>query len=116
MPQNLPKEKLNIEEEALLSLLKNKDKRGFDILYRNYSGALYGLISKTESSETLANELLGLVFAKILHDIYSYDASKTSLFAWMYRITQKILVLHQSSALKYEFHLKVIRGELKIAN
>jgi len=116
MPQNSPKEKLNIEEEALLSLLKNKDKRGFDILYSNYAGALYGLIYKTVSSETLANELLGLVFAKILHDIDSYAASKTSLFAWLYRTTQKILVAHQTSALKNESHLKVIRGDFKIAN
>lgn len=77
-----------ISPDQLLSLLMNRDEKGFNYLYRNYSGALYGVIIRIVRYEEEANEVLQDVFVKIWNSIKSFDDKKASLYTWMLNIAR----------------------------
>ncbi len=84
--------RISIAEEELVSLLKNKDQRGFNVLYNNYSGALFGVINKIVQSDDDANYLLKYTFLKIWRNIDNYDSSKGSIFTWMMNIARNLSI------------------------
>ena len=90
--------RISIAEEELVSLLKNKDQKGFNILYNNYSGALFGVISKIIQSDDDANDLLQDTFLKIWRNIDNYDPSKGSIFTWMMNIARNLSIDRVRSA------------------
>ncbi|MFN3852077.1 MAG: RNA polymerase sigma factor [Spirosomataceae bacterium] len=81
-----------IPEFELVSLLKNKDQRGFNILYNNYSAALYGVVNKIVNSHEDSADLLQDIFVKIWKNIEYYDESKGSIFTWMMNIARNIAI------------------------
>ncbi len=90
--------RISIAEEELVFLLKNKDQKGFNILYNNYSGALFGVISKIVQSDDDANDLLQDTFLKIWRNIDNYDSSKGSIFTWMMNIARNLSIDRVRSA------------------
>jgi RNA polymerase sigma factor (sigma-70 family) len=80
--------KIKYTEEALVSLLKARDKSAFDALYDYYSGALYGVILRVIPTEKIAQDILQDVFVKIWKSIAMYDASKGRLYTWMLNIAR----------------------------
>ncbi|CAH0997314.1 ECF RNA polymerase sigma factor SigK [Emticicia aquatica] len=84
--------RISIAEEDLVSLLKGKDQKGFNILYNNYSGALFGVINKIVQSNDDANDLLQDTFLKIWRNIDNYDPSKGSIFTWMMNISRNLAI------------------------
>ena len=84
--------RISISEEELVALLKNKDQRGFTILYNNYSSALYGVLNKVIQSNDDANDLLQDTFLKIWKNIENYDSSKGSIFTWMMNIARNLAI------------------------
>lgn len=90
--------RISIAEEELVSLLKSKDQKGFNILYNNYSGALFGVISKIIQSDDDANDLLQDTFLKIWRNIDNYDPSKGSIFTWMMNIARNLSIDRVRSA------------------
>ena len=81
-----------VDIEALLTLLKKRDNRGFSLLYDNYSKALYGIICKIVKDEAEAENLLQDSFVKIWKRIDDYDASKGTLFTWMLNLTRNLAI------------------------
>lgn len=90
--------RISIAEEELVSLLKSKDQKGFNILYNNYSGALFGVINKIIQSDDDANDLLQDTFLKIWRNIDNYDPSKGSIFTWMMNIARNLSIDRVRSA------------------
>ena len=90
--------RISIAEEELVFLLKNKDQKGFNILYNNYSGALFGVINKIVQSDDDANDLLQDTFLKIWRNIDNYDSSKGSIFTWMMNIARNLSIDRVRSA------------------
>jgi RNA polymerase sigma-70 factor, ECF subfamily len=84
--------KIQIVEDDLVSLLKNKDLRGFSILYDNYSAAIYGIVFKIVPSEEVANDVLKDTFLKIWNEIQNYDKSKGSLFTWLLKVGRSLAI------------------------
>lgn len=80
--------KITLTSDQLLSLLIGRDEKGFNYLYQNYSGALYGIIFRIVRYEEEANEVLQDVFVKIWNSIESYDQKKASLYTWMLNIAR----------------------------
>lgn len=80
--------KIKLTTEELVSLLKSRDEQGFNYLYDNYSGALYGVIIKVITYQEETNEVLQDVFVKIWNSIQSFDSSKGSLYTWMLNIAR----------------------------
>ncbi|AFK03812.1 RNA polymerase, sigma-24 subunit, ECF subfamily [Emticicia oligotrophica DSM 17448] len=84
--------RISIAEEDLVTLLRNKDQKGFNILYNNYSGALFGVINKIVQSDDDASDLLQDTFLKIWRNIDNYDSSKGSIFTWMMNIARNLSI------------------------
>lgn len=80
--------KTTLTSDQLLSLLIGRDEKGFNYLYKNYSGALYGVIFRIVRFEEEANEVLQDVFVKIWNSIESFDQKKASLYTWMLNIAR----------------------------
>ena len=80
--------KTTLTSDQLLSLLIGRDEKGFNYLYKNYSGALYGVIFRIVRYEEEANEVLQDVFVKIWNSIESFDQKKASLYTWMLNIAR----------------------------
>lgn len=78
----------SLSSEQLLSLLKSRDEQGFNYLYDNYSGALYGVILRIVAYKEEANEVLQDVFVKIWNSIKSFDENKGSFYTWMLNIAR----------------------------
>jgi RNA polymerase sigma-70 factor (ECF subfamily) len=81
-----------MNEKELVSLLRQREKRGFTLLYDNYSSALYGIIRKIVRSEELAQDVLQDAFVKIWRGIDSYDASRGTLFTWILNVARNTAI------------------------
>lgn len=82
----------SINPDQLIQLLQSKSEKGFNYLYDNYSGALYGVILRIVSVERDANEILQDAFVKIWNAVDQYDSSKGSLYTWMLNITKNTAI------------------------
>jgi len=88
----MSKRKTIIAEEALVSLLKSKDERGFSILYDNYSSALYGVALKIVRSEEIAADVMQDAFLKIWKNIEAYNQTKGTLFTWILNVARNTAI------------------------
>ncbi len=79
-------------EDELVYLLKNKDQSAFAYLYDNYSGALFGIISKMIENKEQAEDVLQEAFIKIWNNFSAYDSAKGRLFTWMLNITRNLTI------------------------
>lgn len=77
-----------LSENEVVSLLINRDEAGFNYLYENYSGALYGVILKVVIYNEEANEVMQDVFVKIWNSINQFDNAKGTLYTWMLNIAR----------------------------
>ncbi len=96
------KQKNKYTEQELVTLLKSGNKEAFDLLYDNYSSALFGIISRIVSSEENAQDVLQDAFVKIWKNISRYESSKGSLFTWMLNISRNSAI--DATRSKHERH------------
>jgi RNA polymerase sigma factor (sigma-70 family) len=82
----------NIEEQELVSLLRQKDKAALEYLYDHYSAALHGIILRIVRSEDIAQEVLQDAFLKIWKNMDAYDPAKGRLFTWMLNISRNLAI------------------------
>jgi RNA polymerase sigma-70 factor (ECF subfamily) len=75
-------------EEELLLLLREQSRQAFNYLYRQYAGALYGVIYKVTGDEQTSQDVLQEVFVKIWSNIHQYDPQKGRLYTWMLNIAR----------------------------
>lgn len=75
-------------EEELVASLKKNQRHAFEYLYDNYSGAIFGVISKIIKNQEKAEDLMQDVFLKIWKKIGDYDPGKGKLFTWMMNIAR----------------------------
>jgi RNA polymerase sigma-70 factor, ECF subfamily len=78
--------RIEIEETVLIELLNQKNSKGLEILYDNYSSALFGVIRRIIQEEEIAEDVLQETFIKIWKNFSSFDPSKGRLFTWMVNI------------------------------
>lgn len=79
-------------EAELVLLLKQRQEKAFDYLYKNYSAALYGTILSFVKEPEVSNDLLQEVFVKIWKQADSYDETKGRLFTWMINIARNCAI------------------------
>ena len=72
----LLKSEEEIEQDKLIEQLKKGDKRSFELLYENYSSALYGVVYRIIQKEDAAADAMQESFVKIWKKIDSFDQQK----------------------------------------
>lgn len=88
----MSKRKTVISEDSLVALLRNKDQRGFSILYDNYSTALFGVIHKIVHSDEIAADVMQDSFVKIWKNIDGYNQAKGTLFTWILNVARNTAI------------------------
>ena len=73
-------------------LLKQKSRQGFDYLYGQYSGALFGIVRRVITDEETARDVLQEVFVKIWNNIDKFDATKGRLYTWMLNLARNTAI------------------------
>lgn len=63
-----------------------------EILYDNYSSALYGVVFRIVQKEETAEDVLQEVFLKIWNQFKQYDPSKGRLYTWMMNIARNAAI------------------------
>ena len=84
-------------ESELIQQLILGDKRGLEKLYKSYSAALLGIISRIVKQPDLAEDVLQETFVKIWKSADQYDAAKGRLFTWMARLARNKAIDHLRS-------------------
>jgi RNA polymerase sigma-70 factor (ECF subfamily) len=84
--------KSEIDEDELVSKLAGRDPKGFEILYDNYSAAMYGVIHRIVQDEAIAEDILQEAFVKIWNNFVQYDAARGRLFTWMINICRNLAI------------------------
>lgn len=73
-------------------LLRQKSRQGFDYLYKQYAGALYGIVCRVIADEETARDVLQEVFVKIWNNIDKFDAAKGRLYTWMLNLARNTAI------------------------
>lgn len=90
------------DEEQLVYALKKNHRSAFDYLYDNYSGALFGVISRVIKDEEKAADLMQDVFLKIWKKVGDYEPGRGRLFTWMMNIARNASIdLYRKEKNKY---------------
>jgi RNA polymerase sigma-70 factor, ECF subfamily len=63
-------------------------RQDFETLYSRYAPAMYGILIKIVSNETVAEDLLQDVFVKVWKNRANYNQAKGTLFTWLLNITR----------------------------
>lgn len=81
-------------DEKIISLLQERKPYSMDLLYDNYSNALFGVISRIVGEESEAEDVMQEAFMKIWRYGERYDASKGRLFTWILNIARNTAIDH----------------------
>ncbi|MDQ7947848.1 MAG: sigma-70 family RNA polymerase sigma factor [Pedobacter sp.] len=79
-------------EEKLLAGLRVGDKNSIDLLYKNYSSSLFGIIIRIVKFDEIAEDVLQDTFLKIWKYIGQYDQSKGRLYTWMANLAKNTAI------------------------
>ena len=85
-------ERIKIEEQKLVKMLADREAKSLEILYDNYSAAMYGVIHRIVKDDAIAEDLLQEAFLKIWNNFLQYDAAKGRLFTWMINICRNLSI------------------------
>ncbi len=72
----------------IVDLIKSKNEEGLELLYDNYSKALYGIAFRILNSHEYAEEALQNSYLKVWKNIFQYDEQKATLYTWMAQIVR----------------------------
>ncbi|MES2798963.1 MAG: RNA polymerase sigma factor [Bacteroidota bacterium] len=78
----------NLDINSIVQKVKQGDENAFEVLYDNYSSALFGVCLKIVNDQAVAEDVLQDAYLKIWSNIQSYDSSKGSIFTWMLNIAR----------------------------
>ncbi len=73
-------------------LLKEQSRQAFNYLYKQYAGALYGVIYRLIDDEQTSQDVLQEAFVKIWNNVAQYDAKKGRLYTWMLNIARNAAI------------------------
>ena len=79
-------------EKNIISLLREKDEKGMELLFDHYGDTLFGVANKITKDEDLAKDVVQLSLMKIWDKIDTYNDKKSKLFTWIFRITRNTAI------------------------
>ena len=76
----------------MVTALKQRSTKGFNMLYDNYAPVLYGVVCRIVNDPATAEDILQDVFVKVWHNIEQYSAEKGSFFTWLMSIARNTAI------------------------
>ncbi len=85
------------QEDELIGLLRCRQERGFNLLYKLYAENLYGVALRIVRSPAVAEDVVQETFVKVWRNINAYDPAKGRLFTWLLNIVRNTALDHWRS-------------------
>lgn len=76
----------------IVSLLKNRDEKGLELLYDNYTPSLLGIIVRIVRNKDIAEEVLQQTMLKAWNNISAYNENRGTLFTWVATIARNAAI------------------------
>ncbi len=92
LPTTFVARRIQIAEESLVSMLSDRNPEGMEILYDNYSSALYGFIHRIIQNDEISEDVLQETFLRIWNNFSKYDPGKGRLFTWMINVARNMAI------------------------
>jgi DNA-directed RNA polymerase specialized sigma24 family protein len=89
----MPVTKQNKDNE-LIDLVRQKSRQGFERLYSEYAGALYGVTKQMITDEPAAQKILEETLTSAWVHIEQYNVKEQSFFIWLLFICRRICKQH----------------------
>ncbi len=83
-----------LPEDRLLALASDFDEAALGELYERYESKIYSYIYRRTGSPSLAEDLTGQVFLKMLEAIQAQKSWRSSFSGWLYRIAHNLVIDH----------------------
>ncbi|MEL6987020.1 MAG: sigma-70 family RNA polymerase sigma factor [Bacteroidota bacterium] len=77
---------MSLLEQNIIQALLRKEKRAIELIYDNYSDALYGIVFRIIKDEGIAQDVMQEGFIKVWKYAEKYDPKKAKLFTWLLQI------------------------------
>ena len=84
-------------DEELMNLVRDDDLRHLGVLFDRYQVKLYNYFAKVSNDRTLSDDLVQVVFERIIKSRKSYKGTGT-FKGWAFRIARNVLLDHYKSA------------------
>ncbi len=81
-----------MQQELLITKLKQKDPDAFEKLYEMFSESMLGVIYNIIRDHETSEEILQDVFVKVWNKSDTYDASKGRFFTWILNISRNAAI------------------------
>ncbi len=81
-----------VEQNKIVQMLQSGNSEVINLLYDDYSDALYGVVLRIVNSEEIAKDVIQDVFVKIWKNGSKYDPAKATLFTWMLNIARNTAI------------------------
>ena len=75
-----------LQEQLLISRVKQRDRRAADKLIQRYYNEIYAYVFRQTGDKEPAMDLTQEIFLAVLQSIGRFDAKKASFRTWLYRI------------------------------
>jgi RNA polymerase sigma-70 factor (ECF subfamily) len=89
---------ISIGQHEMVTALKQRSAKGFDMLYDNYAPVLYGVVCRIVNHPTAAEDILQDIFVKVWNNIDQYSAEKGSFFTWLMGTARNTAIDYLKSA------------------
>ena len=76
----------------LIELLLQRDAKACELLYKQYSARVYGIINKIVKDTAIADQLLDKTFAQVCADIKLYRGNTTGFGTWVLQLARTISI------------------------
>ncbi len=85
--RDIPMTKIKVlQEQMLISRVKQRDRRAADKLIQRYYNEIYAYVFRQTGEKEQAMDLTQEIFLAVLQSIGRFDANKASFRTWLYRI------------------------------
>ncbi len=81
-----------IDTSAAISLIRDRNEQGLNLVYDSYADALYSIIYRIVRKDEESKEVLQNVFLKVWNNIHMFDDSKATVFTWMASIARNAAI------------------------
>lgn len=76
----------------LMRLIRSKRREALELLYDRHAKLVYSFAKRAAGNETLAREIVQLVFTRLWTTQAEYDAAKGSFASWLLTVTRRIAI------------------------
>jgi DNA-directed RNA polymerase specialized sigma24 family protein len=76
----------------IAGLIRQRDPKGYKLLYKNYSAVLFGTIIRIITDKAIAGDVLNEVFEKICNNIDQYRADQLKFLTWILQLARSVSV------------------------